>query len=66
MEIEVTQSMAKVLQHENIAIVALALMCVFEGILVAFLLNHIFKIKDILEKVALAINTLNERLNNHD
>lgn len=61
-----TNGVSRVLNNDNIAIVVLMLVCLFEAVLVAVLLRHLFQIKDVLTKVALAINTLNERLNKHE
>lgn len=54
-----------VYQYENIAIVVLMVCLVFSGMFNIILLLNLLKVKDVLGSVALAINTLNERLSHH-
>lgn len=55
-----------VYNYDNIAIVVLMVCLVFSGVFNIVLLRGLLKMKDVFQSVALALNTLNERLNNHD
>ena len=54
-----------ILSYDNIAIVVLMVMVIFEGALIVTLLKGLLKTKDVLAKLFTAITILNERLGHH-
>lgn len=55
-----------VLSYDNIAIVVLMVMVIFEAGLILTLLRGLLKTKDVLNSLSQAIAVLNERLSHHD
>ena len=55
----------RVLEYDNIAIVVLMVMVLFEGVLIVTLLRGLLKTKDVLFNLAQSITILNERLSHH-
>lgn len=66
LEKQTVDGVAVILSYDNIAIVVLMVMVLLESILIGVLLRGLLKMKDVFFALSLAINTLNERLNNHD
>ncbi len=57
-----TTGVENVVNYDNIAIVVLMVVALFEGVLIMALLRGLLKTKDVLFKLAQAITVLNERL----
>lgn len=62
----INEGVASVLNYDNIAIVVLMLMVVFEAGLIGVLLRRLFKITDVLSDLKTAITILNERIRHYD
>ena len=62
----INEGVASVLNYDNIAIVVLMLMVVFEAGLIGVLLRRLFKITDVLSDLKTAITILNERIHHYD
>lgn len=61
-----TSGIDHVFNYDNIAIVVLMLVAVFEAFLVGVLLRGLLKTKDVLNNLTTLITILTERLNRHD
>lgn len=60
------QGVENIVNYDNIAIVVLMVMVLFEGGLIVALLRGLLKTKDVLANLATAITILNERLGHHN
>ncbi len=60
------QGLTHVLNYDNIAIVVLMVIVLLQQVFIAIITRGLLKMKDVFHSLALAINTLNERLNRHD
>jgi len=66
MESELVNGVTHIINYDNIAIGVLMIVSIAEGTFIVKLVKALLGMKDTMQNVAIAINTLNERLNKHD
>ena len=57
---------SKVLAYDNIAILVLTCIAIFEGALIVWLLKGIFSLKDAMKALEVTLRILNARISKHD
>lgn len=57
--------LSKLFSADNVAITTLLTMVLFEAMLIWYLLNGLFAVKDALHKIAITLALINERIGRH-